>query len=49
MNIPLNIFSNKKILIYGVGKSGLSSFHFLKNKSHVYLFDDQQKKIKKKI
>ena len=33
-------FSNKKILIYGLGKSGLSSFNFLRNKSDVYLFDD---------
>ncbi len=36
----LNIFLNKKILIYGLGKSGLSAFKFLKNKSDVYLFDD---------
>ena len=34
------IFFNKKILIYGLGKSGLSSFNFLKNKNDVYLFDD---------
>ena len=48
------IFSNKKILIYGLGKSGLSSFNFLKNKNEVYLFDDNlslkiNKSIKKKI
>ena len=34
------IFFNKKILIYGLGKSGLSSFNFLRNKNDVYLFDD---------
>ncbi len=47
------IFFNKKILIYGLGKSGLSSFNFLKNKNDVYLFDDNlslkiNKSIKKK-
>ena len=39
-----NIFLGKKILIYGLGKSGISSYKFLKNKSKVYLFDDFQKK-----
>ena len=48
------IFFNKKILIYGLGKSGLSSFNFLKNKNEVYLFDDNlslkiNKPLKKKI
>jgi len=42
----LNIFLNKKILIYGLGKSGLSAFRFLKNKSDVFLYDDYQLKIK---
>ena len=41
-----NIFCNKKILIYGLGKSGLSTFNFLKNKSSIFLFDDYLKKIK---
>ena len=51
MKIFNNIFLRKKILIYGLGKSGLSSYNFLKNKSDVYLFDDNQKinsKLKKK-
>ena len=39
-----NIFLEKKILIYGLGKSGLSSYKFLNNKSKVYLFDDNLKK-----
>ena len=42
----MNIFSNKKILIYGLGKSGLSAFNFLKDKSNVFLYDDSQSKIK---
>ena len=39
-----NIFLGKKILIYGLGKSGVSSYKFLKNKAHLYLFDDNKKK-----
>jgi UDP-N-acetylmuramoylalanine--D-glutamate ligase len=35
-----NIFLEKKILIYGLGKSGIASYKFLKNKAKVYLFDD---------
>ena len=42
-----NIFLRKKILIYGLGKSGLSSYKFLKNKSIVYLFDDNLKNYSK--
>ena len=43
MKIFNNVFLRKKILIYGLGKSGLSSYNFLKNKSDVYLFDDNRK------
>ena len=39
-----NIFLGKKILIYGLGKSGISSYKFLKNKADLYLFDDNIKK-----
>ncbi len=38
-----NIFLKKKILIYGLGKSGLSTYKFLKNKAKIYLFDDSFK------
>ena len=40
-----NIFLGKKILIYGMGKSGISSYKFLKNKAKIYLFDDNSKAI----
>ena len=43
-----NIFLRKKILIYGLGKSGISSHKFLKKKADVYLFDDNPK-INKKL
>ena len=54
MSKNLNIFLKKKILIYGLGKSGLSAFKFLKNKNDVFLFDDfrlnhKNSFIKKKI
>jgi len=39
-----NIFLGKKILIYGLGKSGISSYKFLKDKADLYLFDDNVKK-----
>ena len=50
----MNIFLNKKILIYGLGKSGLSSFKFLKKKNSVVLYDDflsktQTSNVKKNI
>ena len=41
-----NIFFNKKILVYGLGKSGLSAYNFLKKNNDVYLYDDFQKKQK---
>ena len=35
-----NIFLKKKILIYGLGKSGISTYNFLKQKAEIYFFDD---------
>ena len=35
-----NIFFKKKILIYGLGKSGLSAHKFLKKNNVTYLYDD---------
>jgi UDP-N-acetylmuramoylalanine--D-glutamate ligase len=43
MNENYNIFINKKILIYGIGKSGISTFNFLKKNNHISLFDDNKK------
>ena len=40
MRTNLNIFLNKKILIYGLGLTGLSVYKFLKNRSNIFLFDD---------
>ena len=49
MNESSNIFINKKILIYGLGKTGFSSFKFLKKRNKVFLFDDNNKIIINKI
>ena len=46
MKINSNIFFNKKILIYGLGRSGLSTFKFLKNKNNVFLYDDLKNNLK---
>ena len=35
-----NIFLKKKILIYGLGKSGRSTYNFLRQKAQINLFDD---------
>ena len=39
-----NIFLDKKILVYGLGKSGLSAYNFLKKNNDVFLYDDFKKK-----
>ena len=43
MNENYNIFINKKILIYGLGISGISTFNFLKKYNNISLFDDNKK------
>ena len=45
MNENSNIFLNKKILIYGLGKTGVSTFNFLKKKSKIFLYDDNKKNL----
>ncbi len=46
MKKKINFFLNKKILIYGLGKSGLASYNFLKDKNEVYFYDDFKLDIK---
>ena len=40
LNLEKNFFK-KRILIYGLGKSGLSTYSFLKKNNIISLFDDQ--------
>ena len=49
MNDRKVYFKNKKILIYGFGKSGISCFNFLKKKNNCKIFDDNKKNIPIKI
>ena len=44
-----NIFFKKKILIYGLGKSGLSASKFLKKNNQITTYDDNIKNDKKKL
>ena len=44
-----NIFYKKKILIYGLGKSGLSAFKFLKKTNQITTYDDKIKSNNKKL
>ena len=48
LNNP-NIFYKKKILIYGLGKSGLSVYKFLKKDNQIIKYDDKIKSGIKKI
>jgi UDP-N-acetylmuramoylalanine--D-glutamate ligase len=49
MKVTKNIFLGNKILIYGLGKSGIAAFKFLNKIADVHLFDDNQKINKKLI
>ena len=44
-----NIFYKKKILIYGLGKSGLSALKFLKPYNKITTYDDKIRNDNKKI
>ena len=41
--------SSKKFLIYGLGKSGISSLKYLKQKNKCFIFDDYKKKLNNKF
>ncbi len=43
MHLSKETFYKKKILIYGMGKTGLSSFNYLKKNNHIFLYDDNEK------
>ena len=43
MSHTKNIFYKKKILIYGMGKTGLSSYNYLKKDNEIKLYDDNKK------
>ena len=43
MNEKQIYFINKKILIYGFGKSGIACFNFLKKNNICTIFDDNKK------
>jgi len=45
----INIFYKKKVLIYGLGKSGLSVLKFLKKDNEIITYDDKIKVYNKKI
>ena len=49
MGFSQNIFRKKKILVYGLGKTGLSSFNYLKKNNQIFLHDDEKKIFYKKI
>ena len=48
MNLYKKIFLNKKFLIYGMGKTGFSTYHYLKKSNQIFLYDDNKKIFKKK-
>ena len=43
MQTSANFFFKKKILIYGLGLSGISSLNFLKKNNSVKFYDDNKK------
>ena len=43
MNLSKKIFYNKNFLIYGMGKTGISSYYYLKKNNKITLYDDNIK------
>ena len=48
MNLSKKIFYNKNFLIYGMGKTGISSYYYLKKNNKITLYDDNKKILKNK-
>ena len=48
MYLSSKVFCKKKFLIYGMGKTGLSSYNYLKKNNKIFLYDDNKKIFKKK-
>ncbi len=48
-HLSKNIFQEKNILIYGIGKTGFSSYCYLKKNNQISLYDDNKKIFIKKI
>ena len=46
MKLEKDLYFNKKILIYGLGISGISSFNNLKKNNIISCFDDNLKNFK---
>ena len=42
MGDPKALLINKNILIYGLGKSGIAVFNFLKKENNLNIFDDNK-------
>ena len=49
MKLKKDLYFNKKILIYGLGISGISSFNYLKKNNIISCFDDNLKNLKIKV
>ena len=42
MDLSKKIFHKKKILIYGMGKTGISGYEYLKKNNQIFLYDDNK-------
>ena len=49
MKLEKDLYFNKKILIYGLGISGISSFNYLKKNNIISCFDDNPRNLKSKV
>ena len=48
MKLKKDLYFKKKILIYGLGVSGISSLNYLKKNNFIRCFDDNSQKLKSK-